>query len=63
MGFIKALLASRKFWLTVGACISAVLAGHVEWLPGIIMAEVGAITIEDAAHKLGLKWQAPPAQD
>ncbi|MCK4283139.1 MAG: hypothetical protein KAX44_02390 [Candidatus Brocadiae bacterium] len=58
MGFIKALLQSRKFWLTVGACVSAALTGHPFWIPGIIMAEVGAITVEDAALKLGMRSPA-----
>lgn len=57
MGVIKALLSSRKFLVTVAAVVAAVLTGQYTYIPGILMAEVGAITIEDAAHKLGLKWK------
>jgi len=60
MGFLKALLVSRKFWLMIGACVSAAVTGHPGWIPGIIMGNVGAITVEDAAHKLGLRVPERP---
>ena len=53
--FVKALLVSRKFWLTVGACVAAVVTGQPHLIPVIILTEIGAITIEDAAQKFGLK--------
>ncbi len=53
MGFIKALFGSRKFWLTVSACVGAVLTGQPQFIPAIIMAEVGAIAAEDVAQKIG----------
>jgi hypothetical protein len=59
--FLNLLLRSRKFWLTVGACVCAAQVGRAEWIPAIIMAEIGAIALEDAAGKVGLHWPQPPA--
>ena len=59
MGFFRALLASRKFWITIGACISAIVTGRPSLIPVILMAEVGAITIEDAARKIGVTTPPP----
>ena len=59
MGFFKALLASRKFWLTIGACVAAAITGKPNLIPVILMGEVGAITIEDAARKIGVKTPPP----
>ena len=59
MGFFKKLFASRKFWITIGAAVSAAVTGHLEWIPAILMGEVGAITIEDAARKIGIKTPPP----
>ena len=60
---VKALLKSRKAWLTVAAVIAAAVNGQYWAIPGIIMAEVGAITVEDAAAKLGLKKGAVSVVD
>jgi len=59
MGFVKSLLQSRKFWLMIGAVVTAVLNNQTDLIPAIIMAEIGAISLEDAAHKLGLHWKQP----
>jgi hypothetical protein len=44
----------------LGAIVAALLNGAPEYVPAIIMAEIGAITVEDAAHKLGFSWKERP---
>jgi len=52
MGWFKGLLQSRKFWLTVGACVAAAVTGNAAAIPTIIMVNAGLIAAEDAAAKL-----------
>ena len=54
MGWLKALVKSRKFWLTVGACAAAAATGNTQAIPIIIMVNAGLIAAEDAAAKLNL---------
>lgn len=56
---LKALLHSRKFWLMIGAIVAVMQNGRPELIPWIILAEIGAITVEDAAAKWGLRVPAP----
>jgi len=52
MRWFVALLQSRKFWITIGACVAAAVSGKPDLIPVILMGEVAAITLEDSASKL-----------
>ena len=57
MGWLKGLVQSRKFWLTVGACVAAAVTSNAASIPTIIMVNAGLIAAEDAAAKV--KGTAP----
>ena len=63
MDVLKALVRSRKFWLAVFAVIQAIVFQFVPgfseevWqsIAALVMVLIGAIAVEDAAAKVGLK--------
>lgn len=63
MDVLKLLVRSRKFWLAVFAVIQAIVFQFVPGFPeevwqsiaALVMVLIGAIAVEDAAEKVGLK--------
>lgn len=51
MSWLKGLVKSRKFWLTVIACGAAYAVGCPWMIPPLIMGNVGAIAYEDGCKK------------
>lgn len=57
---LETLLASRKFWLAVFGVVTAIVSYYLDippevWVPieTLVITVIGAITVEDAALKLG----------
>ena len=53
MGFIGAMLKSRKFWVMVGGVSGCIAASNVGGAVAIVIAYISSVAVEDAAAKLG----------